>query len=171
MEESFYPEKDSILVGDTLWVKSLHSTTFTDLISNTQVDFSNSNPGTNIGILNFPDTSQEVIGAVYDFDIIKINGNEIGNDNIPSETKGFYFKEKDNNYLLNIGFIAKRKGVYVISLGNSIGIVQRKGGCEKASIEIDNNNADNHLYYYENFFHGQPVSDYTKKHLYCFKVY
>ena len=171
MQETFSPEKDSIAVGDTLWVNSSHSTSFTDLNSQEEVDFSNSQIGSNIRILNFPDTSQTVIGAVNDFDIIKIYGNETGNDNIPTENKGFYYQEINGNYIFKLGFIAKKKGVYGISLGNDFGIVQRKGGCEKATIEIDNANTNTHLYYYENFFPGDPVSQYTIRHAYFFKVY
>lgn len=170
MHESFSPEKDSISIGDTLWINSSHSTTFQDLQSYANVDFSNSQIGSNIRILRFPDTSQNVIGGIYNFDIIKIYGNEVGNDNIPSENKGYYYEEVDTGYLLKLGFIAKEKGVYGISLGNSIGIVQKKGGCEKATIEIDNSNLNTHLYYYENFFPGDTTSIYTKTHVYFFKV-
>jgi hypothetical protein len=171
MQESFSPEKDSIALGDTIWVNSSHSTTFEDLNSQATVDFSNSQIGSNIRILNFTDTSQTVMGAVYDFDIIKIYGNEVGNDNIPTENRGFYYQEINGNYILKLGFIAKKKGVYGISLGNSIGIVQKKGSCEKANVEIDNTNANTHFYYYENFFPNDSTSAYTKKHVYFFKVY
>ena len=171
MEESFFPEKDSINIGDTLWINSSHSTRFTDLLSNAQIDFSNSNLSTNVRILNLPDTSQEVIGGIYDFDIIKSNGNEIGNDYIPSENKNFYFEEKNNIYLLSLGVIPKKKGIYCISVSNSIGIIQRKSGCEKADIEINNANVNRHLYFYQNFFHGLPPDEYSKTHAYCFKVY
>jgi hypothetical protein len=170
MQESFSPEKDSIAVGDTIWVNSSHSTTFQDMYSHATVDFSNSQIGSNIRILNFPDTSQTVIGAVYDFDIIKIYGNEVDSNNIPTENKGFYYEEINGNYLLKLGFIAKKKGIYGISLGNSIGVIQRKGGCEKATIEIDNTNANTHLYYYENFFPDGNTSVYTEEHVYFFKV-
>jgi hypothetical protein len=170
MDESFHPEKDSINIGDTLWLYSSHSTTFTDITGNSQVDFSNSQIGANIEIVNFPDTSQEAVGAVNNFDIVKINGNEVGNDNIPTQNKSFYFEEINSYYVLKLGFIAKQKGIYAISLGNSIGIVQKKGTCEKAGIEIDNNNLNNHLYYYQNFRPGYQISDYEKTHIYCFKV-
>lgn len=171
MEGFFYPEKDSLLVGDTLWLNSSHSTTYIDLLSNAKVNFSNSNLSANVRILKLPDTSREVIGGIYDFDIIKINGNEIGGDYIPSENKNFYFEEKDNTYLLTIGFIPKKKGIYCISLSNSVAIVHRKRGCEKAGIEIANSNTNKHLYFYQSFFHGLPLDEYTKTHVYCFKVY
>lgn len=171
MQESFYPEKDSVAVGDTLWVSSSHSTIFKDLTSGSDVDFSNSQLGSNIRILNFPDTSQTVKGAIFDFDIVKIYGHEIGNDNIPTDNKGFFYDEINSNYILKLGFIAKKKGIYSISLGNSISILEKKGGCEKASVEITNTNQNNHLYYYQKFRSGYQISLYEQTHLYCFKTY
>lgn len=171
MVDSFSPEKDSLRIDDTLWAYSAHSTTFTDLLTNAQVNFSNSNIRINLRILNLPDTAQEVIGGIFNFDILTIDGNEVGNDNIPSQNKNFYFEEKNNSYLLKLALIPKKKGTYCISLSNSLGVVHRKKGCEKAGIEIDNSNTNKHLYLYQTFFHGLPLDEYTKTHVYCFKVY
>ncbi len=171
MVDSFAPETDSLRIGDTLWARSTHSTTFTDLLTNAQVNFSNSNIGVNLRILNLPDTSQQVAGGISDFDILTIDGNEVGNDNIPSQNKNFYFEEKKNSYLLKLALVPKKKGTYCISFSNSVGVVHRKKGCEKAGIEIDNSNTNNHLYLYQTFFHGLPLDEYTKTHVYCFKVY
>jgi hypothetical protein len=171
MQEIFYPEKDSILVGDTLFLTSSHSTTFKDTLSNNLINFNDANPGANLRILRFPDNSTTVVGGINEFTILTLHGMPGGNDNIPEENKGFYFEEKDNNYLLNLAFIPKQKGIYAISLGNSMGTIQRKQSCFKANIEIDNANTNNHLYFYQNFFPGSPISDYTRTHIYCFKVY
>ena len=171
MQEIFYPEKDSVLIGDTLFLVSSHSTTFKHTLSNKLINFSHANPGANLRILRLPDNSTTVVSAVNDFNIITLNGMTSGNDNIPEENKGFYFEEKYNNYLLNIAFIPKQKGIYAISLGNSMGITQRNGSCEKANIEIDNANSNSHIYYYQNFFPGVPINDYTRTHIYCLKVY
>ena len=94
-----------------------------------------------------------------------------GNGNIPEENKGCYYEEKDNNYSLNLALIPKQKGVYVISLGNSTGVIQRGQSCVKADIEIVNANINNHLYFYQNFFPGSSISDYTRTHIYCLKAY
>jgi hypothetical protein len=127
--------------------------------------------GTNIRILQFHDTSTTVIGAVPNFNIIIVNGEATGNDNIPSENKGFYYKEINSEYILKIKFVALQKGVYSISLGNSIGVINGKSGCIKADFEIENSNNNNHLYFYQNWRPGYTVSDYERTHMYCFKVY
>ncbi len=173
MSEFFSPETDSIKVGDTLCVLSSHSTTFTDSSNRNvkQVNFSNSLLSTNIGILQFPDTSTSVVGAVLNFNIITVNGKETGNDNIPSENKGFYYQELNSEYILKLKFVALRKGIYSISVGNSIGVVNGKNGCIKANFEIENSNTNNHLYFYQNWRPGYTISEYELTHMYCFKAY
>jgi hypothetical protein len=171
MTESFSPEKDSISLGDTLWVASSHPTTFLDSVTKAEIDFSNSQLGTPFEVLKFPDTAGNVIGAVNDFDFITKAGSLAGNDNIPTQNKGFIYEEIDNHYILEIGIVAKQKGVYGISLGDDISVTRKNKGCEKANIKIENANSDNHLYYYQNFRPDYVISDYERTHIYCFKVY
>ncbi|HEY2721434.1 MAG TPA: hypothetical protein VGI82_06905 [Chitinophagaceae bacterium] len=171
MQESFSPDRDSILVGDTIFMLSSHSTSFRDNSINDLIDFSGSQIGANLRVLSMPTNTNVVIGAMNDFAFLIYQGKTTGNDNLPSENKGLLLEENSSNYELNIGLIAKQKGTYLVSLGNSGGIIKKNHGCEKADIEIDNSNVNNHLYFYENFFSGLPLSDYTKTHIYCFKVY
>ena len=85
MEESFSPEKDSIKIGDTIWLSATHTSIFIDATNNQEINFSNSSLGANVRILQLPDNSSDVSGAINDFSIIKTFGIEGGNDNIPSE--------------------------------------------------------------------------------------
>lgn len=170
MQEIFYPGKDSILVGDTLFMESSHSTTFNDTLTNKLIDFSSSDIGGSIGLFRLPDSSTTVVGGMNDFSILILKGTAVGKDYIPSENKQFLFVESNNKYVLKLGLVAKEKGTYAVSLGNSIGIIKKRGGCEKANILITNGNVSNHLYFYINFFRGLPISEYTKTHVYCFKV-
>lgn len=170
MQEVFYPEKDSVLVGDTIFMESSHSTFFNDTLTNKLIDFSESDIGGSLRLLRFPDTSTSPIGGINDFEILILNGKALGNDNIPAENKGFYFEEANNNYTLKLGFIAKQKGIYGISLANSIGIVKRKNSCEKANITILNGNNNNHLYFYQNWRPGYLISEYERTHIYYIKV-
>lgn len=170
MQEVFYPEKDSISLGDTVFMESSHSTSFTDSLTNKLIDFSGSDIGGSLELLRLPDTSATVVGGMNDFNILILNGTAIGNDYIPEQNKQLLFQESNNNYVLKLGFIAKQKGVYLVALGNSMGIIKKKGGCEKANILLTNANTDNHLFFYENWLHSNLISEYEKTHIYCFKV-
>jgi hypothetical protein len=171
MTEAFSPEKDSITVGDTLWITSSHSTIFLDSITRTNIDFSNSHLGSPFEILNFPDTSQNVIGAVNDFEYLINYGALTDNDSLPNQNKSFSYEEINSEYRLKVGIIAKKKGIYAISVGDDISVAKKNKGCEKAFIQIINDNSNSHLYYYQNFRPTYQISNYEKTHLYCFKVY
>lgn len=170
IQQTFYPEKDSISIGDTLFLESSHSTTLNDSTLNSLVDFSGSDMGGNLELLRLPDTSSIATGGMDNFNIVFLTGKPSGNDNIPSQNKGCYFTESNNNYELKIRFVAKQKGIYLVSLGNAMGILKKKGGCEKANFLITNANSNNHLYFYANWLHSNAISKYEKTHLYCFKV-
>ena len=170
MQEVFYPERDSILIGDTLFIEASHSTTFNDTLTNKLIDFSGSNIGGSLRVLRLPDSSTIAVGGMNDFNILVLKGSAVGNDYIPSENKEFVFGESNNNYDLKIGFVAKQKGLFLMSLGNSLGIIKKRGGCEKANILITNANINNHLFFYENWLHSNLISKYEKTHIYCFKV-
>lgn len=141
-----------------------------DTLINKSIDFSGSDIGGSLRLLRLPDTSSIVVGAINNFEILIFKWKTSGNDNIPSENKGFYFLEANNQYVFKLGFIAKQKGRYLVSLGNSMGIIKKRGGCEKANILITNANSNNHLYIYENWLNSNAISEYEKTHLYCFKV-
>lgn len=165
----FSPEKDSIQVGDTLWVISSHPTTFSD--GTKDIEFSGANVGTNFRIFKFGESYPDLSGAVNDFLFVKGNGREANDDNNPAENKGFYFDEINSIYILKIGFIAQKKGVYTIGLNDALGISQQGLGCVKAAITILNANSDSHLHFYQSWRPGYAMSDYERTHLYCFKVY
>ena len=173
MAEQFYPELDSIKIGDTLWAVSSHSTTFRDTGTGNNIDYSSSVLGSNIRLLNYTDSAiiaSGNIGAFHSFTTLVVEGSEVGNDNLPDENKGVNYEEENDSFLLRIAFIPKEKGIYGISLGNA-GAVRHNHGCELAAVELENANANNHLYLYQNSRPGYQISSYERTHLYCFKVY
>lgn len=170
MQQIFSPEKDSISVGDTLWLISSHSTTFKDTITNKEVDFSNAQLGTNIRMLSFLDSSRSYIGVVKNFRVIRVFGSEVGNDNLPEYNKGVRYEEREGKYLLKFGFITNKKGTYLFSVGNSISVKRINHGCEKADIQITNGNTNNHLYVFHNWWPGYQIPNYERTHSYFFIV-
>ena len=173
MTERFYPEQDSLRTGDTLWVVSSHSSIIKDKASGMEGDFSGSDLGLNIGLLNFTDsttiTSSDP-GAFNAFTTFIIIGSEIGGDNLPNQNKGVHFEKRQDSFVLKVAFIPKVKGIYGISLGDA-GTTRRNHGCELAIGSVTNTNAENHLYYYQRLFPNNEINSYESTHLYLFKVY
>lgn len=173
MTEIFTPQSDSMKVGDTLYLQSNHSIYFTDDFQpNAEpVNFGGSFLGANIRMLEFPDSATDVVGAVPSFRILITNGSEIGNDNLPSENKGFYYQELNSQFVLKVSFVALKKGIYAISVIDTKAITDGKNSCIKAGFEIKNVNSDNHIYYYQSWRPNYIISEYERTHMYCFKVY
>jgi len=173
MTEKFYPEYDSIKIGDSLWVISEHSVVFKDANTDNNINYSGSKLGLNLRALNFTDSAIVAsgnFGAFHSFNTVIINGTAVGNDNLPDENKGVNFEERNDSFLLRLAFIPKGKGIYGISLSDGAA-VRRNHGCELASFEVINSNQNNHLYYYQNLYPNQEISDYERTHVYWFKVY
>ncbi len=171
--EYFYPELDSIKIGDTLWVASSHSTIFKDSVSGRQADYTGSAFGLNMRLLNYTDSATITSGSPGAFDAfttVVINGTAIGNDNLPNENKGVNYEQTQDSFILKVAFIPKKKGVYGISLGNA-GATRLNHGCELATASVVNTNFDNHLYYYQRLVPNSEINSYERTHLYLFKVY
>lgn len=169
---NFADEKDSINVGDTLWLMSETSTRINDLNTQQEVDFSNAeNMGSALSIADITKFHSAQRGAVDSFNFTAINGNIYTNQSLnPNGTKQITFSESDNKYQLKIGIIALKRGIYIFSISDIPAVFRKdKGKCGMASFEILNNNADKHLYLFQNLW--GPLSTYDATHSYCFKVY
>lgn len=113
-----YPAKDSISIGDTIWVEFNLPVSFVDSISNKKIDYSNSvNFGNYISELKFTGGSILDPGTEYapqDFKYVVIDGNPTQN-NFPKEGQAYNFSELNNSYKLKIGLIANVAGIYALS--------------------------------------------------------
>ncbi len=169
-----YPDKDSIHLGDTIWIEINTSTNLTDMPSNNIIDYSGAeNLGNALSFVKFIGGSVSDPGAAYaanefKFDIIK--GNQINNSFVEG-IREYLFIEKSNQYEFKLAVIPQQTGIYSIGLSNSVNVARRSDKCTKASFEIDFENTNQHLYLLQNNRPGYVISDYEKTHLYCFKVY
>jgi hypothetical protein len=169
-----YHDNDSIPVGDTVWIEFNLPTSFIDLSSNKQIDYSNSiNFGNFIRELKFTGGSILDPGTEYspqDFKYILIVGNPTQN-NFPKEGQAYNFSELNNSYKLKVGLIPTMPGIYALSISDADGVYRKGDECTKAHFYFQLNNTNQHLYLYQNNRPGYQISDYERAHLYCFKVY
>lgn len=173
IKASFSSERDSMPVGDTLWLKCETPSLMQDLNTKSQINFVEAeNFGTVLIVQDITKFFTDYRGAVDSFDFIKIEGeiNSIQTSDA-NRVKQLSFSESNNRYILKIGIIAKKRGLYIFTIPDIPSVVYRKGKeqCGKAGFEILNNNTDSHLYLMENLW--GPLSVYDRKHCYCIKVY
>jgi hypothetical protein len=165
--DSFFPEKDSIKIGDTLFFTCIILKMETDIDTHVLINFSNlDNLGNNLIVSDISKFNQQR-NAADSFSFFNVYG-EIYSDQYSA--KQLKFEESDTSYSLKVGLIALKAGRYIFTLPDAPGIY-RKGHlkCGRGNFEILNSNVDKHLYLFENIW-GQ-LSTYDSLHSYCIKVY
>lgn len=169
---NFTDGKDSINIGDTIWLSCETSTTMFDKNTQTEIDFRNAeNIASALTIADVAKFRSLQRGAIDSFSFIKVIGDIFTDQKLdPAGTKQIVFLESDSKYQFKTGIIAQKKGTYIFSIADITTVfIKNKGKCGKASFEVKIANTNKHLYLFENMW-GQ-LSVYDSMHSYCFKVY
>lgn len=176
---SFTPQKDSIKVGDTLYLSSAFPAQLKDVRSGQQVDYKGaSNIGSDIFFDELPidklpleNPANSLIYAVDGFSFVAIKGRVYTDATAgPKRVKQLTYQQLGANYELLIGIIPNRKGVFCLTLGNGFSGSRPNQGCDKAAFDIRVTNTNQHLYFLEKYF-STSVEPYRIQKGYCFKVY
>lgn len=166
--ESFSPERDSMNIGDTLYLNCEIPKMEKDNNTGQVINFSNlGNLGDNLvisDISKFHDAKRE---AADSFSYINIYG-KIYSDN--NGAKQLQFIETDSSYRLKVGFILLKAGSYVFTIPDATG-VYRNGHvkCGVGNYAVLNSNGNKHFYLFEDLW-GPIISIYDKNRSYCIKV-
>ncbi|MEP7229638.1 MAG: hypothetical protein ABI691_05270 [Ginsengibacter sp.] len=140
-----YPDRDSIHIGDTLWVEINAPTTFTDLVSNNDVNYAGAaNLGSAIGFGEFigRDSVRE---SANSFEYLLIKGYNVNNPFV-SKIREYLFMEQNNFYLFKLGIIPKEKGIFGIGFSNAANVFRANDGCTKARFNIFFQNTHQHYF-------------------------
>ncbi len=169
-----YPDKDSLQIGDTIWLELNAPTQLKDVATGQLVDFSGAvNFGPSIRYLEFTGGSIQMpsgIPAANSFENILIRGTTIQSDK-PDQVRSFDCIEENNMYRFKVGIVPKKKGIFAIAPGDAAGVYRKVSPCDKAGFKLTFIDTDQHLYWYQNDRPGYQISDSEKSHGYCFKVY
>jgi hypothetical protein len=169
-----YPDKDSIRIGDTLWIDITMPTTLRDITTNSMIDFSEAvSVGNSPGLGKFTGGSVSdpgTIGAVDKFNYYITKGQLI-NSSILNERMQFSFDKLNDSFVLKFAVIPKSTGIYALGISDDAGVHRKGDNCTKASFAFQFANTNQHLYYYQNNRPRYVISDYERQHMYWFKVY
>lgn len=168
-----YPDKDSIHVGDTLWFNcSIPANLKYRVGNNSDSGNYNIKDATNFRTefhLTTPVGINMQLGGMDSFKIIQAKGSLQSNQLIPDASKIISFEQDNDKYIVSIGLIAQKKGIYVLII---LDISQAMIKCDKLSVAILMNNMDNHLHYLKDIYYGGgAINPLDSTHDYCFKVY
>jgi hypothetical protein len=144
-----YPDKDTISVGDSIWVEINSPDTFIDLISNRQVKFDNAeNLGTDMGFVKLINSNPIQLGdAVNDFQFALFNGQEIGST-MPQRIKNYLISYSSGTYKFKLAIIPKQIGIYRFNLGNAANVYKKGESCPKANFNMQLIQTNQHYYLY-----------------------
>jgi hypothetical protein len=165
----YNPIRDSINIGDTVFINITVPEKLTYSNNSSTIDFSNAHnvvPDISISALT---GLQSQTGALDSFVLIKQVGSFYINSLLPAYSVNVTFDEKSGNYLFSAGCIAQKKGVYLILISD-IPDAQKK--CDYATISIVSSSSDSHLHYLKDIYYGGGlILPIDSTHSYCFKVY
>lgn len=163
-----YPNEDSILLGDTVWVEIDEPTTLKDAFSGNMIDYgSAANLGTVISFQAYSSlTGQFTVNAANKFDFMISKGKRVSSmdENVDRE---YLFNEENQHYVFRLGIIAKEKGVFRFLISNAANVYRINDRCTKAAFAMYFKNINQHYYLNPNF-PGGPVAPGGD---YYFKVY
>jgi hypothetical protein len=166
--ESFSPEKDSVNIGDTLYLNCEIPKMIRDNNTGQIINFSNlGNLGDNLVISDISKFSDAKRDAADSFSYINIYG-KIYSDN--NGARQLQFMETDSSYRLKVGLILLKAGLYVFTIPDDTG-VYRNGHlkCGVGNYAVLNSNVNKHLYLFEDLW-GPIISTYDRYRSYCIKV-
>lgn len=167
----FYPQQDSIRVGDTLYFLSHTSIILKDTDNGQIVNYGNAdNFGSAIGVIELTKPNIE-IGAVDDFRWIILKGKVYTDSSVPApdQVKQAIFAQDNNQYIISVAIIPLKTGLYSFSTDDLPDVVKN---CDRAAISMKITNSDNHLHYLrDTYYGGGAVDDLSATHTYSFKVY
>lgn len=123
----FTPEKDSINVGDTLWLISETSTKLKDINTGIEVNYENAqNLGSTLGIIDIKKTKSSNFGAIDSFNFIRIIGDIFTDQKIsPEAVKQLRFEEANGKYRFKAGIIAQKKDSYIFSVSDAVNVLEK----------------------------------------------
>lgn len=165
---SAYPAKDSVNVGDTIWLEVSEPTKLIDLQTGRVIDYSGAaNLGTTIGIAELISVNNFTTEGNYFFKFSLFAGSEILRPDT-DRFREYNFAEINNRYEFRLGVIPQKKGVYKIFIGNASNVYRKNDQCTKANFEINFKNTNQHLYLNEIILPGVRLP--SGGGVYLFKV-
>lgn len=169
------PDKDSVNIGDTIYLLSTFPTKLTEQTTGEIIDYSNSTGiGSTLAISSLPIGDTIAKDAVFDFDYFSISGKIYNDRSIPRPdgVQQLTYGEFNGSYVLKVGLIPKKVGNFILGIGNGLSNGRKRNrNCEKAAFNISITNTDQHFYLITQWIPDNVLDDYGKRHVYYFKVH
>jgi hypothetical protein len=132
-----YPNKDSINLGDTIFLEINESISFVDIRTNQTITFNGAeNLGSAIGFQMYDSVTKNWLDAVDQFFFFLTKGRESANTN-NKLYKEYLFSEQNGLYLFKLGVVPKQNGLFRLVFSNSNNTYRKDDKCTKANFTIN----------------------------------
>lgn len=163
-----YPDKDSINVGDTIWLEVNEPTTLKDGFTGQMINYSGAvNLGSAISFAKLIAPSVTDDQVAFNFKYVLIQGNELTRPDT-AKYREFKFDELNSYYKFKLGIIPKVQGIFKMFVSNAADVYRYNDKCTKAGFAINFKETNQHFYFNEVSFPGIILSG--KNGVYFFKV-
>jgi len=148
-----YPDKDSINVGDTLWLEVNSPTTLKDFRSGSMVDYSGAeNLGSFIAFSKVEGATPKWVDAANKFNYKLIYGQDVTRSHFELGHE-YTFIERNKQFQFLLAIIPKEKGTFRLGFSNAANVYRQKDKCTKANFNLNFKNTNQH-YYLSPFYQG-----------------
>lgn len=149
MDAHIVPDRDTVGIGDTIWVEINSPVVFKDQMTNEEITFSDaSNLGTAIPFVKLINRMPiKLENAVMDFSFDLVTGSELPTTNA-EVFKDYLIPEVNGQYLFKLGIVPKDTGTFRFNLGNSVNVSRKRKPCPRADFYMRLVNTDQHYYLY-----------------------
>jgi hypothetical protein len=139
-----YPNKDTVVIGDTIWFEINSPTKLRDTITGQIIEYVNvANLGSLLSFDRLSVTGEFTDHSANRFNFLLRNGREIAAIDANWE-KNYLFTEANNKYIFLLGVVPKEKGIYSILFSRAANVYRSTDECTKANFNIIFENTDQH---------------------------
>lgn len=149
IDAKVYPDKDSVNIGDTIFVEVNIPTTLIEAPSGEIANLVGaSHISTDMGFVKLVSDSPIILeDAVPDFDFKLINGNELSTSK-PQLIKLYSFEESGGQILFKLEIVPKDTGTFRFNLGSASGVQEKNSRCPTFTLNyLLKNTTDQHYYF------------------------
>ena len=163
-----YPDRDSIKIGDTIWLETKIPVQIKDRINGEVINFAGAlNLGTAIRYLEFNPNPSYVANSFKNI-LVKGKARPSVDENYVKE---FLFVEEAGFYHFKLAIIPTRPGLYVIAPGDAANVYTSSNKCQKVFFSLTFTETNQRIFLYEQSRPGYTASGYERSHMYVFKVF
>lgn len=150
------PTTDTVNIGDTIWMRMNNTVNLLDINTGNTINFSGAaNLGSVLNIRTLSGQNEFTTEAINKFNYHVKEGALIRMTNDIAE---YNFSEKNNQFLFNLGVIAKEKGTFRILFSNAANVYRNSDKCTKATFIINVGNVNRNPYL-NPFYTGGPYPE------------